>query len=241
MDLGEQDHRTVVDLLIEQVEFADVLVINKTDLADPGELELLDEILARLNPGARRVRASHGQIDLGDVLDTGAFDLEKAQQSAGWIQEMMGEHTPESEEYGLANFVYRARRPFAPEPLFEMFNRSWPGVIRSKGYFWLANRPNHAGMWSQAGAVCRHGPAGLFWAGVDPEQWPDTKEFSLMLDEMWEEPWGDRRQEIVMIGIHMDQEELTRQLDACLIDEELLEGGPEAWAELPDPFPAWGE
>ena len=240
LDLGEMDERAVVDLLIEQVEFADVIVINKTDLATPEDLELLDEVLRQLNPGAKRVRADHGKVALDAVLDTGLFDMEHAQQSPGWMRELMGEHTPESEEYGIASFVYRARRPFVPEKLQEVFSSPWPGVLRSKGYFWLATRLDWAGMWSQAGAVAQHGPAGLFWAGVDSKQWPKSEEFEVMLDRMWVAPWGDRRQEIVMIGINMDQDALTRMLDDCLVDDDLHDAGPRAWAALADPFPAWG-
>lgn len=240
LGLGEEDERAVVDLLIEQIEFADVIIINKTDLAEPEELELLENVLKQLNPGAKQVRSSHGQVPLEAVLDTGLFDMEHAQQSPGWMRELMGEHTPESEEYGIASFVYRARRPFVPEKLAEAFSRPWPGVLRSKGYFWLATRLDWAGMWSQAGAVAQHGPAGLFWAGVDSAQWPRSEEFDAMIDNIWVAPWGDRRQEIVMIGIDMDQDALTETLDACLIDEDLYDAGPRAWAQLSDPFPSWG-
>ena len=166
--LGEEDERTVVDLLIEQIEFCDVLVVNKLDLIEPAERDRLLAILRSLNPSARLELASFGAVPLERVLQTGLFDFDKAAQAPGWLQELRGEHIPETEEYGISSFVYQARRPFHPERFFALVEEEWPGVIRSKGYFWLASHPAHAGTWSQAGAVARHGVAGRWWAAVPP-------------------------------------------------------------------------
>ncbi|MDH0340824.1 zinc metallochaperone GTPase ZigA [Chromobacterium haemolyticum] len=235
--LGEADERTVVDLLIEQVEFCDVIVLNKTDLIDTADKERLAGILRQLNPRARIVEACFGQVPLDEVLNTGLFDFDAAADAPGWLSELRGEHTPETEEYGIASFVYRARRPFHPQRFHELAQREWPGVLRSKGYFWLASRPAHAQLWSQAGAVCRHELAGQWWAATPREYWPQDEDSLRQIESHWQDVIGDARQELVLIGIAMDEAELRRQLDACLLDEAEMAAGPAAWALLPDPFP----
>jgi G3E family GTPase len=237
--LSDEDDRTIVDLLIDQVEFANVLVISKTDLVLPEQLARLEAILTQLNPGARIVRAVRGHVPLDEVIDTRLYDPEKAAESAGWAREMAGEHTPESEEYGIASFVYRARRPFHPERLQAMFASEWPGVLRSKGFFWLATRMDEVGEWSQAGAACRVSRAGLWWAAVDKGQWPLAPDELEGIARAWQEPFGDRRQELVLIGIGMDRDALTARLDACLLTDGELAIGPRAWKRLHDPFARW--
>lgn len=237
--LGEEDERTVVDLLIEQIEFCDVLVVNKLDLIEPAERDRLLAILRSLNPSARLELASFGAVPLERVLQTGLFDFDKAAQAPGWLQELRGEHTPETEEYGISSFVYHARRPFHPERFFALVEGEWPGVIRSKGYFWLASHPAHAGTWSQAGAVARHGVAGRWWAAVSPEQWPEDEETVALIKEKWHEAVGDARQELVLIGMDMDEAALRARLDACLLTDSELAAGPAAWTRLHNPFSDW--
>ena len=237
--LGEEDERTVVDLLIEQIEFCDVLVVNKLDLIEPAERDRLLAILRSLNPSARLELASFGAVPLERVLQTGLFDFDKAAQAPGWLQELRGEHTPETEEYGISSFVYHARRPFHPERFFALVEGEWPGVIRSKGYFWLASHPAHAGTWSQAGAVARHGVAGRWWAAVSPEQWPEDEETVALIKEKWHVAVGDARQELVLIGMDMDEAALRARLDACLLTDSELAAGPAAWTRLHNPFSDW--
>jgi G3E family GTPase len=239
--LGPDDARTVVNLLVDQVEFANVLVISKTDLVSSEELGQLSAILHHLNPEAQIVHAERGRVQIGRILDTGLFDHERAEQAPGWAKELAGEHTPETEEYGLSSFVYRARRPFHPQRLQAFLGSEWPGVLRSKGFFWLATRMNEVGAWSQAGAACEIGRAGFWWAAAPRASWPDDPEALAEIEAIWEEPYGDRRQELVLIGMGMDEAALRARLDACLLSDQELSCGPEAWASLPDPMVRFGE
>lgn len=237
--LGEEDERSVVDLLIEQVEFCDVIVLNKVDLITDAQREQLMAILRGLNPRARIEIAEFGKVPLERVLDTGLFDFDEASQAPGWLQELRGTHTPETEEYGIHSFVYRARRPFHPQRFFELVESEWPGVVRSKGYFWLASHPQLAGSWSQAGAVARHGVAGYWWAAVPDEQWPQDPESVAFIRAKWDEQVGDARQELVLIGMDMDEAELRARLDACLLDDAEMAQGPEVWSTWDNPFSGW--
>lgn len=237
--LGEEDERSVVDLLIEQVEFCDVIVLNKVDLITDAQREQLMAILRGLNPRARIEIAEFGKVPLERVLDTGLFDFDEASQAPGWLQELRGTHTPETEEYGIHSFVYRARRPFHPQRFFELVESEWPGVVRSKGYFWLASHPQLAGSWSQAGAVARHGVAGYWWAAVPDEQWPQDPESVAFIRAKWDEQVGDARQELVLIGMDMDEAELRARLDGCLLDDAEMAQGPEVWSTWDNPFSGW--
>jgi G3E family GTPase len=237
--LGEEDDRTVVDLLIEQVEFADVIVINKLDLVTREERERLEAILKALNPRARQVATRFGQLPLQQVLGTGLFDFEQARTSPGWLAVMRGAEASESDTYGIGSFVWRARRPMHPQRFFQLIHEEWPGVLRSKGWFWLASRPDAAGNWSQAGAACRHGPAGLWWSAVPRDQWPDDPDWVRDIEARSDGAFGDRRQEIVLIGNEMDETTLRQRLDACLLDDAEMALGPTGWVKLPDPFPSW--
>jgi G3E family GTPase len=241
MALDENDDRTVSDLLIDQVEFANVIVLNKTDLMTSEQIEKLRLVLARLNPEATIMPSSFGKVPLTSILNTGMFNLEKAQQAPGWLKELRGEHTPETETYHITSFVYRAERPFHPERFRECLESSWDGVIRSKGFFWLATRMEQAMLWSQAGGACRVELGGLWVDAMDDqdEDWPYEESKTELLGCYADKPYGDRRQEIVMIGIDMNQEVLTARLDACLVDEALFAEGPQAWAALSDPFPSY--
>lgn len=237
--LGEEDQRTVVDLLIDQIEFCDVIILNKTDLISQAERERLAAILQRLNPRARIETASFGKVPLHTVLNTGLFNFAEAAKAPGWLKEMRGEHTPETEEYGIRNFVYRARRPFHPTRFFDWVQSEWPGVVRSKGYFWLATHPALAGSWSQAGAIARHGPAGHWWVAMTPENWPEDPETLAIIRQRWDDEVGDARQEIVLIGMGMDEDALRARLDACLLDDAEMAQGPLAWMQWDNPFPGW--
>ena len=237
--LGEEDQRTVVDLLIEQIEFCDVIVLNKTDLITDTERDRLMGILRSLNPRARIEVASFGKLPLDRVLGTGLFNFEQASQAPGWLKEMRGEHFPETEAYGISSFVYRARRPFHLQRFKQWIDSEWPGVFRSKGYFWLASHPTLAGSWSQAGAVARHGPAGYWWAAVPKEEWPDDPDALVRIQQKWDDRVGDARQEIVLIGVDMDETSLRARFDSCLLTDEEMAQGPKTWTTWHNPFPDW--
>ncbi|MGF6416514.1 zinc metallochaperone GTPase ZigA [Paraburkholderia sp. MM5482-R1] len=237
--MGGEDRRTVVDLLTEQIEFCDVIVLNKTDLVSASELELLKGVLRVLNARAKIVESRFGQVPIGQVLDTGLFDFEAAAQAPGWLKEMRGEHIPESEQYGITSFVYRARRPFHPQRFFDWIQSEWPGVVRSKGYFWLASRNHAVGEWSQAGAVSRHGRAGTWWAAVPRHAWPQEPEAQAIIRSRWHERFGDRQQELVLIGTGMDEAALRASFDACLLSEDELARDEVEWHKFTDPFPEW--
>jgi G3E family GTPase len=236
------DERTVPDLLIDQIEFANVLLVNKADLVSPEDLASLEALLHRLNSGAKLLRATHGATALGEILNTGLFDMEAASSSAGWIRELNAEHTPETEEYGISSFVFRARRPFNPERFWAFLHVHWPGLLRSKGYFWLATRHDAVGLWSQAGGSAEYRPFGYWWASVPKNQWPDDPAATRKIVENWQKPYGDRRQELVFIGQDMSPMLMRESLEACLLTEEELAAGPEHWIDLfSDPFPSWTE
>ena len=239
--LGEEDERSVADLLVDQVEFADVILISKTDLASSSDIERLTAILKTLNTDANILPISQGQVDIDQVLSTGLFDFERAQQAPGWLKEMRGEHVPETEEYGIASFTYEARRPFHPQKFHQFLHGTdqYGKLIRSKGYFWLASRPEFAGQWSQAGGIARYGFAGMFWKAIPEKNWPTDEEYLASIKKSWVEPFGDMRQELVFIGQSLDQYAMTQALDDCLLSEDELLRGKEYWTSLQDPFPVW--
>ncbi len=242
--LGEEDERSVADLLVDQVEFADVLLVSKTDLVKKQELDKLIAIIKTLNTDARIIPISHGKIDIDKILDTNLFDFDRAEQAPGWLKEMRGEHIPETEEYGISSFSYKARKPFYPNKFFDfLHNKNLAGkLIRSKGYFWLATRPQFAGHWSQAGGIARYGFAGMFWKAVPKESWPQDKDSLDAIYENWIEPFGDMRQELVFIGQGLDKEQVTKALDECLLSDSDLLQGRAHWATFDDPFPdEWKE
>ncbi len=239
--LGEEDERSVADLLVDQVEFADVILISKTDLVSSDDIERLTAILKTLNTDAKIVPISQGQVNIDEVLNTGLFDFERAQQAPGWLKEMRGEHVPETEEYGIGSFTYEARRPFHPEKFHEFLHGTdkYGKLIRSKGYFWLASRPEFAGQWSQAGGIARYGFAGMFWKAIPEKNWPTDEEYLASIKKSWVEPFGDMRQELVFIGQGLDKSGMTSALDDCLLSEEDVLRGKAYWTTLQDPFPVW--
>ena len=239
--LGEEDERNVADLLVDQIEFCDVLLISKTDLLSSVQLDELTAVLRSLNPEAELIPISHGEVALEKVLETGRFSFERAQQAPGWLKELRGEHLPETEEYGIGSFAYHARRPFHPQKFYDQLHGDWGGgkLLRSKGFFWLATRPQFAGQWSQAGGIAHYGFAGMFWKAVPESNWPEDPDYRAAIVDKWQEPFGDMRQELVFIGQNLDEARIRQALDACLLSEEELLAGKDAWQALPDPFPAW--
>jgi len=242
-NLGEEDERSVADLLVEQVEFADVILISKTDLVTSVEVVHLTAILKNLNTSARIIPISHGDVNVTDVLSTGLFDFELAQQAPGWLKELRGEHVPETQEYGIASFSYVARRPFHPEKFYNFVHNTqqYGKLIRSKGYFWLATRPEFAGQWNQAGGIAHYGYAGMFWQAEPKHNWPTDEEALASIHKNWVDPFGDMRQELVFIGQGLSQSKMIQALDDCLLSEEELLKGHAFWRTLPDPFPVWEE
>ena len=241
--LGEDDHRSVADLLVDQVEFADVLLMSKTDLVKKGDVKRLQAILRSLNTHAKIIPVANGKVDLDDLLNTHLFDFDRAQQAPGWLKEMRGEHVPETEEYGIGSFSYQARRPFHPERAFEFFHNTekFGKLIRSKGYFWLASRPQFAWQWSQAGGIARYGFAGMFWHATPRDSWPKDEDSLENIYKTWEEPFGDMRQELVFIGQRLDQKRIIETLDKCLLTDDELLSGKDYWLSLNDPFPEWSD
>ncbi len=238
--LGEDDERTLVDLLVEQIEFADVVVLNKISIASKEERDLAHKVIRSLNPDARIEEVDFGEVSLDAILDTKLFDFNKAHEHPLWYKELHGfaSHTPETEEYGVRSFVYRARRPFDPERFQSFIDKGWPGVVRAKGFFWLATRPDFVGEISQAGALVRTGKRGRWWSSVPRQYWPAEPEWQRAMEPYFHKIWGDRRQEIVFIGVDpMQEDALVDELDQCLLEEE--DFVPERWSGLNDPFPNW--
>ncbi len=231
-----EDRRTLIDLLVDQIEFADVVVINKISNATEEIRAEVRKTVAALNPDARQVETDFGKVSLASILDTGLFDEAKAAAHPLWHKELYspGDHVSETEEYGVSSFVYRTRRPFDPTRFRAFLDEPWPGVIRAKGHFWLATRPRHVGLMSAAGAQRRCEPMGLWWAAVPRQDWPNHQQFRQQIERRWDSAWGDRRQELVFIGVDMDETGVRTALDDCLASAD-----PRDWSALEDPFPAW--
>ena len=239
--LGEEDDRALVDLLVEQIEFANVILLNKIDLISEEQLQIVKSIIRGLNIKAKIIETKEAKIDINQVIDTKLFNLEEAQQHPLWAQELNNfkDHKPETEEYGISSFVYEARAPFDPEKIHHFFNQEWLGVIRSKGFFWLATQPDFVAELSQAGAFVRKEKIGQWLAAVPEERWPAGAEFEEAIEKYWHEDYGDRRQQIVFIGLvkQMDEEDMRKQLDACLITDYAKNKAK--WLNAKDPFPKW--
>ena len=233
--MGEGDDRHLVHLLTDQIEFADVIVLNKVTQAGPDRVDAARKIIRSLNADARILETDFSDVALSDVLETGLFDPDRAHEHPMWAKELYGfaDHTPESEEYGITSHVYRARRPFVPEAILALLDGDLPGVIRAKGHFWIATRPAWVAEFSLAGALSGVTPLGTWWASVPRERWPSHDSARAYIAQHWQEPWGDRRQEIVFIGSGIDWPALKARLDACLLPDG-VDG-----ADLPDPFPLW--
>ncbi|WP_045387401.1 GTP-binding protein [Falsirhodobacter sp. alg1] len=237
---GDEDERTLVNLLTDQMEFADVIVLNKVTAAGPLRLDQAHKIVRALNPDARIIETDYSVVGAGAIFDTGLFDFDRAHEHPLWAKELYGfeNHMPETEEYGISSFVYRARRPFHPARIHGVLNGPLDGVIRAKGHMWIASRPNWAVEFSLAGAISTIKPLGGWWASVPRARWPTHPDALAEVGQVWQDPWGDRRQELVFIGAGMDRNAIVADLDAALVEAD--DFTPAAWAGLPDPFPAWG-
>lgn len=238
--LGEEDERTLVHLLTDQIEFADVVVLNKVIDAGPERVDAARKIIRSLNADARILEADHSDVPASAILDTGLFDFQKAHEHPMWAKELYGfaDHVPETVEYGVASFVYRARQPFIPEKIMAVLNNELPGVIRAKGHFWIATRPDWVAEFSLAGSLSSISPLGHWWATVPEARRPDHDTARAYLKAHWVEPWGDRRQEIVFIGAGIDWAHLKKRLDNCLVPA-LAAATLDDLPNYPDPFPLW--
>ncbi|MEM7652287.1 MAG: GTP-binding protein, partial [Pseudomonadota bacterium] len=240
--MGEEDDRTLVHLLTDQIEFADVVILNKVADALPDQVDAARKIIRSLNADADIIETNHSNVSSDAILDTGLFDYEKAHEHPMWAKELYGfaDHVPETEEYGVTSYVYRARRPFDPMKINQLLNGDLPGVIRAKGHFWVATRPEWVAEFSLAGALSSINPLGTWWASVPKAKWPDHPSALEYMKTHWQEPWGDRRQEIVFIGAGIDWPHMEARLDSCLVssgnDDDPF---PHDWANLVDPFPLW--
>lgn len=237
---GPQDSRTLADLLVEQVECANVIVLNKIDVAHPRDLDRTEALLRTLNPDAVIVRAEQGRVPLDMIFNTGRFDMERIRHSPGWLKELRGEHVPETEEYGIRSFVYRARRPFHPERLHSvLLGATLQQVLRAKGTFWLASRLGRAGILQKTGRFVAFGPGPVWLVAIPPAEWPQTPEVFDYLERYWDAEVRDCRQELVFIGINMDETAIRSALDQALLSEVEMALGPEHWFAFHDPFPVW--
>lgn len=238
--LGEEDERTLVHLLTDQIEFADVVILNKVSDAGPDRVDAARKIIRSLNADAKIIETDHSDVDANAILDTGLFDFESAHEHPMWAKELYGfaNHVPETEEYGVSSYVYRARQPFVPEKIEKLLNGALPGVIRAKGHFWIASRPEWVAEFSLAGALSSISPLGQWWAVVPEERRPTHESAQAYLKNHWQEPWGDRRQELVFIGAGIDWAALKERLNECLVP---VHEAPSI-DKLPtyvDPFPQW--
>lgn len=241
-DLGmsPDDDRPISFLHADQVEFANVIVINKCDLVPEYDVAQLEALLRHMNPHARIVRAVRGEVDLRLILNTGLYDAEKAAASPGWMKEPRFQRQSERDEYGISSFVYRARRPFHPMRLWNFLQSPlMRHVLRSKGILWLATRPEMACVWHTAGQTMSIDPGGIWWAARPKEDWPDDPDLHRQVEEVWDPGVGDRRQELVFIGLKMDEAAIRQELDACLLTAEEMRLGDPVWERWVDPFPRW--
>jgi G3E family GTPase len=239
------DQRTIVNLLTDQIEFADIIILNKTDLVTPFQLGELKSIIKSLNPVAQIIESSFGKIQPSNLLNTKLFDFEKAENSAGWIQELENRdkgiaHTPETEEYGISSFVFRDKRPFHPDRFWNYIGEEWhAGIIRSKGLFWIASRPNDALNWSQAGGSLRAESAGVWWASMsfkERSQYASFLNNQAQIESRWDKRFGDRQNELVIIGQDLNEEIICQELEKCLCTEEEIKL-MESNGKFNDPFP----
>ena len=238
--LGEEDDRTLVHLLTDQIEFADVVVLNKVGDASPNQVDAARKIIRSLNADAQIIETNHSDVAADKILDTGLFDFDRAHEHPMWMKELYDfeDHVPETEEYGIQSYVYRARRPFIPSKVQTILNGELPGVIRAKGHFWIATRTDWVAEYSLAGSISSVAPLGTWWAAVPKNRWPDHEQGIEYIKQHWEEPWGDRRQEIVFIGAGIDWPRLKARLDAALVPESLA-SHPDELPLFPDHFPVW--
>ena len=237
----EGDERTIVNLLTDQVEFANVILLNKTDMVTESDLRNLYDIINKLNPDARIIPTNHSKVNLQEVINTGLFDFEKAESSAGWIKELENEHIPETEEYGIGSFVYRRKKPFHPKRFLDFIQYTFPkNIIRSKGLFWIASRPDQALVWSSAGGSLKTDPAGVWWDSMPFSERINYADFvnnQQMIESEWSSDFGDRKIELVFIGQQLDVSAITNKLDECLLNQEEVSEWKDGKLQLTDNWP----
>ncbi len=236
--LGDGDERDIVNLLTDQIEFANVIILNKTANVSIEELVEIRTIITALNNEAEIIETNYANVPLDKVINTGLFDFEKAALAPMWLKELRGEHVPETLEYGIDSFVYRADRPFHPERFYQWLQAIPEQVVRAKGLVWLATRFEEVGDISLAGSLLQLRAAGWWWGIIDQDQWPDEIK-QQAIEKKWQSPYFDHRQEIVWIGIDMDKDVLRAGLDACLVTDSEWQQGVEVWRTFTDPFPEW--
>lgn len=240
-NLGEEDTRTLVDLLVEQIEFANVVLLNKRDLVSEEELKIVEGIIRGLNAKTKIIKTTFSKVDLEKIIGSGLFNLEEAKEHPLWAQELynFNDHKPETEEYGITSFVYLAREPFDPVKIHKFFNQEWPGILRTKGFFWISSRPDYVGEVSQAGAFVRHQGIGRWWVTVPKSRWPNSSDFNRTIKKYWNHNFGDRRQEIVFIGQKelINEQKIRNDLNECLIKDYI--SSPNKYNNIFDPFPLW--
>lgn len=239
LELSEEDDRSISQLLADQVEFANVILLNKVDLVSDEEKKQVYNLLRKLNPNAEIIATERSKVDLTRVLNTNKFDMNEAAENPDWLAEERGAHTPETEEYGISSFVFKSRKPFHPDRLWKLMESDWPSIYRAKGYFWLATRPAMAGMLSAAGGSIETSVAGLWWVTAPSELWPEDQAQRSEIISAFVEPYGDRRQEIVFISKDLDEEGIRHALEACLVTDQEFEAGSKLWNTFEDPFQDW--
>ena len=235
---GEGDTRSLAALLAEQIEFADVVVVNKCDMATPAQIDLVHVTVKALNPMARIVTSSQGRLDLKHILGTGLFDLDKAETYPGWVRELEGLHSPETEEYGIDSFVLRSRKPIHPQRFATFMEMPFTGLLRAKGYVWLANKPDWVAAYSRAGNRATLEPAGRWWAAVPKKDWP-ADEQRAAITAKWQAPYGDRLQEMVFIGAGMNRDDIETAWAACELNYTETRKGMVGWRAWTDEFGTW--
>lgn len=234
----EGDEESITQLLTEQIEFANKIIVNKTDLVDEEELKKIHGVIRSLNTEAEIIDAINGKVELDKLMNTNTFDYEKASTFSGWYKELQGsgiEHTPETEEYGISSLTYKSRLPLHPQKFYDFIKNLDNNIVRAKGYFWLGTKNDFVGELAVAGGIVQTDVAGKWWATAPKEQWPQIDSFKQMIDSIWDERFGDRRQEFVLIGIHIDKEKLKKELDSCLMTEEEISNS----SKITDPFGKW--
>ena len=239
--MGEEDERSLVHLLTDQIEFADVVILNKVSDASPAQVEAARKIIRSLNADAEIIETNRSEVAAEKILNTGLFDFDKAHEHPMWAKELYGfsDHVPEIEEYDVSSYIYRERQPFIPKNILAALNGDLPGVIRAKGHFWISTRPDWVAEFSLAGALSSVKPMGTWWASVARENWPDHNGVDAYVQAHWQEPWGDRRQELVFIGSGIDWKALKAKLDACLVPISMASSPNALPLDMPDPFPIW--
>jgi len=238
-ELNQDDTRNLADLLTDQIEFADVILLNKVDLVNQKTKKTLVKLIQKLNPAAKIISTKNCEVDLKEILNTNLFDFDKAMSSPGWLKEMENQHIPETQEYGISSFVYKARKPFEPLKLYDFLQNQAKlgGVIRAKGFYWLATDSNYIYEYAQAGANLTFGQRiGGWWAAVPQDYWPHDQQSINQIEKLFEGEHGDRRQEIVFIGVDMNKDEIYKNLDSCLVSDRDFEKGQDFWNTLENPF-----